>query len=732
MNRGMVAPARLRPSARRPWLPWVALSAGVVVAGALAAFVLVGPGERGTLLASAGPFYVEATVQVAAPADPSIAAVEPFRSPQSQLTLRWWYQSPTLWRWEIRTDHPALDAGTVTTVADGHSLWEYDDRTGEYRRSDLPALPPGAVLPPTFDAPVGPTSGRDLADFLARWRPVLPSIAVAGDDCLLGRDVVVLDFHPAAASVVAASAPARGAGSGVAAGTAAAPAAVQRASGAGRIWLDLQRMVILRWSVDGGAGGQSYSATVTDFEPGAYVDPARTTFRPPAGATATPRATGACSVSGSTRSFDMPAGFLQPGYLPAGFRGSGSATSTDDACRTVAAATVAAGHDAVIPLTERLQAGGLPAALRVGARVSIDGVDGYRTQVDGRERLAWADHGVAAVLESTGAPFVDLLRIARSTRPPAARPDPSTLVAVSCANGELCVSHLEPFDPVPLVEAPAFLPAWSPDHARVAFYELSGGAWWLAVANADGSGARLVVRLNGEAYPVAPAWSPDGTRLALMDSVQANALPGAPTHLLVVDVASGRWYALATAGGSDGAPAWSPDGTRLVFESTRDSSESDIFVVGAGGGVPATLTPGPGRDVGPAYLPDGRIAFFSKRTGDWDLYLMQPDGSDVVNLTHDPAADVATTQGDAAAVVSPDGSRIAFLSDRGGNVEVYVARTDGSGVTRISHDPDDDFAPAWTPDGRFLVFSSYPPAGGTAQWIAPVDGSYQQRLDAAP
>jgi Tol biopolymer transport system component len=94
----------------------------------------------------------------------------------------------------------------------------------------------------------------------------------------------------------------------------------------------------------------------------------------------------------------------------------------------------------------------------------------------------------------------------------------------------------------------------------------------------------------------------------------------------------------------------------------------------------------------------GRIAFVSNRTGNNDIHVMRPDGSDVHNLTNNPA-------GDDFPAWSPDGSRIAFRSNRDGNREIYVMNDDGNDVVRLTFDRAIDTTPSWTPDGM-IVFSS--------------------------
>ncbi len=88
----------------------------------------------------------------------------------------------------------------------------------------------------------------------------------------------------------------------------------------------------------------------------------------------------------------------------------------------------------------------------------------------------------------------------------------------------------------------------------------------------------------------------------------------------------------------------------------------------------------------------GQIAFVSDRDGNFEIYVMNADGSGQTNLTNNPAVD-----GLLGIDWSPDGSRIAFTSDRDGNDEVYVMNADGSGLTNLTNNPADDSHPAWSP-----------------------------------
>ncbi len=95
----------------------------------------------------------------------------------------------------------------------------------------------------------------------------------------------------------------------------------------------------------------------------------------------------------------------------------------------------------------------------------------------------------------------------------------------------------------------------------------------------------------------------------------------------------------------------------------------------------------------------GRILFDSRRNGNSDIYVMNADGTNVLNLTNHLARDEM-------AVSSPDGQKIAFVSNRNGNDELYLMNPDGSNVTRLTYSPAREIAPQWSPDGKHIIFMS--------------------------
>lgn len=113
--------------------------------------------------------------------------------------------------------------------------------------------------------------------------------------------------------------------------------------------------------------------------------------------------------------------------------------------------------------------------------------------------------------------------------------------------------------------------------------------------------------------------------------------------------------------------------------------------------------------------PDGRrVAFQSNRTGRWEIYVMNADGSGVAQLTDAPGDNVTPKW-------SPDGTRIVFAASPGGNSDVFVMNADGTGRRRLTDHPGDDSHPHWSADGARIVFNSAratpdPAAEWSRQW----------------
>ena len=162
---------------------------------------------------------------------------------------------------------------------------------------------------------------------------------------------------------------------------------------------------------------------------------------------------------------------------------------------------------------------------------------------------------------------------------------------------------------------------------------------------------------------------------------------------------------------------------KIAFQSSRDFGEFafkyNIYVMDANGKNLVRLTQGPASDVNPAWSPDGtQIAFASNRDGDFEIYVMNTDGANPVQLTEDPwATDWTPTW-------SPDGKRIAFSSDRDGDDEIYVMNPDGTDPIQLTHNLwEIDFSPVWSSDGKKIAFSSYNHVRNADVYVMNADGS---------
>ena len=114
---------------------------------------------------------------------------------------------------------------------------------------------------------------------------------------------------------------------------------------------------------------------------------------------------------------------------------------------------------------------------------------------------------------------------------------------------------------------------------------------------------------------------------------------------------------------------------------------------------------------------ESRIFFSSNRDGDWDIYSMDANGDNVVQLTNHPATDEAPA-------CSPDGRRIAFRSERGDTPDLYVMDSDGSNVVRLTHDDLREGHPGWTADGTKFAFSSFRREVGNSEiYLMDLDGN---------
>jgi Tol biopolymer transport system component len=311
-------------------------------------------------------------------------------------------------------------------------------------------------------------------------------------------------------------------------------------------------------------------------------------------------------------------------------------------------------------------------------------------------------------------------------------------------------------------------PVWSSNGRQIAFLSRRGESTFdLDVVNADGSGQRTLIH---GATREPPTWSPDGRKIAV-ESLRDNGVytvnaDGSERQRLARDSKDPTWSPdgrtiaffsgakiyLMNADGSKHRPltkphaavrdlAWSPDGRKLAFLQGRGGCGPgchDLYVVNSDGSglrnltaklpVGIRLTLGPASD--PAWSPDGQMIAFAFRcrprcglnpgVGE-PIYVVNADGSGPRNLTPKPVG----AHSDPA--WSPDGRKIAFVSDRNGNSEVYVMNANGKDQRNLTRNPAFDADPAWSPDGREIAFASKRD-GKYGVYVMNAGGSEQRRL----
>jgi TolB protein len=257
----------------------------------------------------------------------------------------------------------------------------------------------------------------------------------------------------------------------------------------------------------------------------------------------------------------------------------------------------------------------------------------------------------------------------------------------------------------------------------------------------------------------APAVSPDGKGRIVFDSNRnRGAGPLNTSHLFLMREKDGGTDQKLLAKGS--SATWSPDGKRIAFHASASgaglpingnpgaaTSDSVIFVAKVGdlleGEAPEQIThPAQGEvdDDADWSTVGEKIVFLRKNgvnTDTAEIYVIKADGTGLTRLT-------TNTEEERSPAWSPDGQRIAFScrkGTQGGNtLEICIMNADGTGVTKVTDNDVADLSPHWSADGTKIVFqrpvTDPDPGPGERQqtWLMDADGTIQvgERITAPP
>jgi len=233
-------------------------------------------------------------------------------------------------------------------------------------------------------------------------------------------------------------------------------------------------------------------------------------------------------------------------------------------------------------------------------------------------------------------------------------------------------------------------------NGRIAFQMDFGRGSEIYTIKRNGLGIRQLTKVQGSAEM--PDWSPDGTQIAF-------AAEDGPTGVWIMNADGSHLHQVVASGE---APAFTPDGTHLVYDCFDCTGGQGIFLVNADGsdspGTRLTTNPsGYDGDTNAEVAPDGQTVTFVRRKVEGEqqaLFSVDIDGTDVDKLV--PYRFNVFIKHDWA----PDGEHIVFSSPIGGTANVYTIEPDGSDLVQLTHvaAPLGAIAGSYSPDGRRIAF----------------------------
>ncbi|MHB9029880.1 MAG: hypothetical protein ACYC9O_14020 [Candidatus Latescibacterota bacterium] len=233
---------------------------------------------------------------------------------------------------------------------------------------------------------------------------------------------------------------------------------------------------------------------------------------------------------------------------------------------------------------------------------------------------------------------------------------------------------------------------------QITFESTRDGNFEIYTMNDDGANVVRLTRSDG--WSRYPAWSPDGSTIVFSSNRKYRGRM--QMYTISPDSALSFPTMITDTRGINQNAGWSPDGKQLVCQSSRDG-HYEIWKMNADGSNAVNLTKSEDWEDEPSWSPDGQkiVYVILTREDISDIWVMDADGSNRKQLTH------GESQGNYSPSWSPDSSKIVFISGNPPDAQVYVMNADGSGITALTSGGFGKSRPDWSPDGSRIAFSSY-------------------------
>ena len=270
------------------------------------------------------------------------------------------------------------------------------------------------------------------------------------------------------------------------------------------------------------------------------------------------------------------------------------------------------------------------------------------------------------------------------------------------SGGDIWLHDLETGQDSRLVER-AFNPSCSPDGEWIAVDASWAGPRRIWTVDTRGRNPRQITSDLSEAVVhINPKWSPDGTKIVFQNVERVK------FNIRTVDVNSGKMEWVTDDMIQNVSPAWSPAGDRIFLSSFRTGGLNiwSIPVTRHGNAPDAQqLTMGSGQDIYAALSQDGKRLVYANVRLNADLWRI-PASPDTALPAGPPEPLIVSTREESRGAWSPDGTMIAFNSDRSGEMNIWVFTLANGALQQMTHGPGGDFQPNWSPDGKTLAFFS--------------------------